>query len=129
MAKEFCPRCGCYYDEGVYQCPECGYAVREPPEREFVSAFAPEPPTRDQVDIVSSIFKNKWFYVAMLITAVVCFGITYYWRFSFLFLCFPLLIPMRNFSVTAGVFFGICLGTIIATAVKYYMFGTTPFLW
>jgi hypothetical protein len=127
MANDFCPRCGCYYGEGVYNCPECGYAVREPPKQEYVSGFS-EMPSKKQVDLVSLIFKDKWFYVALIASAAICFSITYFWRFSFLFLCFPLFIPMRKYSISAGVFMGICLGSIIAISIKYYWFGTSPFV-
>lgn len=111
----------------MYNCPECGYAVREPPQKEYISGFS-EMPSRKQVDLVSLIFKDKWFYVALIASAAICFSITYFWRFSFLFLCFPLIIPMRKYSIAAGVFMGICLGSIIAISLKYYWFGTSPFV-
>jgi hypothetical protein len=126
MEKEFCPRCGCYVHGREYQCHECGYVLHP----EMQSGYGANTyPDRKQTDLITSIFKDKWFYIALALTAGICFAITYFWRFSFLFLCFPILVPMGRFSIKLGVFAGICMGSIIATAMKFYLgISPTPYL-
>jgi len=123
---DFCPRCGRFLKDNEYQCPECGNMVRSPPMPEQV------PPQYDEyyrsagtapISLSKLIFE-KYFFIALAICFAIAFSITYMWRFSFLFFCIPLLIPMGRFSISFGALAGMSLGTVAALLVKYFMLGS-----
>jgi len=120
---EFCPRCGRYLKDTEYQCPECGNIVRQPPMpeqlpheyEEYYSSVGAKP-----MSLKKLIFE-KYFFIALAIAFAATFAVTYYWRFSFLFFCIPLLFPMGRISIATGALLGMTLGTATALLTKYLM--------
>ena len=118
---EFCPRCGRYLKDDEFQCPECGNIVRQrqavPPTDMpgYMSNGRAEP-----IDLKKIVFE-KYFFIALAVAFVMAFAVTYLWRFTFLFFCFPLILPFGRMSITAGVFAGVSLGSVTAILLKYFI--------
>lgn len=126
---DFCPRCGRYLKDGEYQCPECGNMVRRPEPvapmpGEFHDSFATARP--EQVDIKRAIFE-KYFFIAFAIAFAASFAVTYYWRFTMLFFCIPLFLPMGRISIAAGALLGLTVGSGCAMLGKAYLFSNIIF--
>ena len=119
MTDVFCPRCGRYLKDNEFQCPECGNLVREPPHSEYIPNATEILERGEKID-AKTIFTQKWFFIALAIAAAITFAVTYYWRFTFLFLCFPLFLPSR-LSISVGTFLGVCIGSIAAIILKSMM--------
>ncbi|MBE6528514.1 MAG: zinc-ribbon domain-containing protein [Thermoplasmata archaeon] len=107
---DFCPRCGRYLKDNEYQCPECGNMVRPMPQSEVpeeirILAGADDRPLKERVF-------GKPFFAGLIAAFVITFAITWYWRFTFLFFCVPLFLPSNRLGLSAGLFVGICLGSL-----------------
>ncbi len=118
---EFCPKCGRYLKDDEFKCPECGNMVRSRPEEELPPQFR-EPMQKGQETFdFKKTFTEKWFFIALGIGFAAAFSVTYFWRFSFLFFCFPLFLPTGRMSIALGAVIGICLGSVAAFLVKTYL--------
>ena len=114
---DFCPRCGRYLQDYEYKCPECGYAVRENPNP-TPSGYAQPYPGMTPEQMKKALF-DKWFFVSFAICFALTFVVTLYWRFTFLFFCFPLFLPMGRISIATGSLLGISAGSILALMLRY----------
>ena len=120
---DFCPRCGRYLEEGEYQCRECGNMVRMPKMdpasmgdgQGSVYGRRPQP-----VDLKKMVFE-KYFFIALAIAFAISFTVTYYWRFTILFFCIPLFLPMGRISIAAGTLLGLTGGSLTAILAKMYL--------
>ena len=122
MADDFCPRCGRYLKDNEYQCPECGNMVRANPNIGYTADMDSNGFVEVNAEEIKKSLFEKWFFISFAITFAVCCAVTYYWRFTFLFLCFPLFLPTRRLSMSAGILLGIALGSIAGFALKYYLY-------
>ncbi len=116
---DFCPRCGRYLKDDEYQCPECGNIIREIRSEEIPAEVRKAYGMDSENVSLSKALLEKWFFIALAIAFTASFTVTYFWRFSFLFFCFPLFLPMGRMSIAAGALLGICLGSICGFLVKY----------
>lgn len=121
---DFCPRCGRYLKDEEYQCPECGNIVRQMPQAEQMPPELMDMYSRKEpFDLKKALFE-KWFFISLAIAFAAAFLVTFYWRFTILFFCIPLFLPMRRLSIGAGVFVGLTGGSLAALLVKYYLFSS-----
>ncbi len=119
---EFCPNCGRYLKDDEYQCPECGNIVRQMPHVDQTppgfSSFYDE---KGEPKSLKKLIFEKWFFVALAITFVAAFAITFFWRFTVLIFCIPLLIPSRRLSIAIGALAGLSGGTAAALLINYFI--------
>lgn len=119
---EFCPRCGRYLKDDEYQCPECGFVVRQMPHVDNTPpGFSDFYDERGEPKSLRELIFEKWFFVALAITFVIAFAITFYWRFTILIFCIPLLLPWRRLSIAVGMLAGLAGGTVTALLVNTFI--------
>ena len=123
---DFCPKCGRNLKDNEYRCPECGNMVREPPvEQQIPPEFVDYYKTANATPLnLKKMIFSKYFFIAFVIAFAAAFSITYLWRFSFLFFCIPLLIPMGRISIASGALIGVSLGTVAGLLTKYFVLNT-----
>ncbi len=119
---EFCPNCGRYLKDDEYQCPECGNIVRQMPHVDHTPpGFSDFYDEKGSPKSLKEMIFEKWFFVALVIAFAIAFSVTFFWRFTVLIFCIPLLIPSRRLSIAIGALVGLSGGTAVALLINYFI--------